>query len=1156
MDVADWLRRLGLHRYEAAFRGNDVSAALLPSLTAADLRDLGITSIGHRRLLLDALAALRAERMAAGETDQFSQLQPNRRMADGVSSGSMPERRQLSVMFCDVAGFTTLSSRLDPEDLSVVIRGYQACVAKTIARFQGFIARYVGDGVLIYFGWPEAGEADAERAVRAALAVIAEIGRAPIGQEKLQIRIGIATGLAVVGESFGAGDAHQHMAIGATPNRAARLQGLADADGIVIDDATRRQIGGLFDCIDIGSVGLKGLSEPVHTWQVLKEAHVDSRFEALHATASLTPLIGRGEELDLLMRCWAQAKAGTGRGVMISGEPGIGKSRLVAELGERLHGEDYTRLRYFCSPHHGNSPLYPIIRQLTYAAGFDYTDADPTKWAKLRTHLGSTGTDEKDIALLGDLLALSSDDVSVSRFSSQAQKERTFGALLRQIGHLCRERALLMLFEDVHWADPTTRELLDLIIGCLTDMRVLLLMTLRPDFRAPLTRHASVTSMTLSRLSRKEGVQLAGLLTTTLPPALLDRIAAQADGVPLFIEELTKAVVEGAVDTTATPPMLGVPTTLQGSLLARLDRLPDAKQAAQIGAVLGREFSYQLVSAVTDLPEPVLAKGLAQLVSSGLAHSRGQPPSATYRFKHALVQEVAYSTLLRTHRQRTHSRIADVLSARREVTPQLLAHHLTEAGRTREAIDYWFEAGQRVAGRSAEREAIGLYRRGLSLLLTLPESGERDRRELEFQMALGMPLVAIEGYHTDLVLSGYQRVQELGNRLGDMQAVLLATYGTFVSSVARGDNQAAASISLRTSAQFAGQDDPTCHLILHRMAALAAFQAGDFRSARRGMEAVLELYDPAIHAPLAGRCGHDAQTSALNYLTHILWLLGFPDQAYRLMEQAFEASQHIRHSGSMAQVHCYAGVMFADLRRDPAALRYHVAATTAFLREHGLLGIFRTRLPFFEGMSLFACGMPAKGLALAEQSPARMSHAGGERHTYVLARLAEAWAQAGQLDRAWQTITEAQSMSERTAEHSWATELQRIAGEILLAKGADAGEVEPRFRLAIETARRQAAKSLELRAALGLARLLIGQGRKTEARDLLTPIYTWFTEGFETADLREAGAVLGELGVEPTAISPAHARFGPPREWRRYAARSVVTRRAFAASTSRSSFRI
>jgi class 3 adenylate cyclase/tetratricopeptide (TPR) repeat protein len=1111
MVVAEWLRTLDLSRYEAAFRENSVTIDLLPNLTPDDLKDLGVTPVGHRRRVLDAIAVLRADSDLARDPQVASEdhlRQPQQ---------STAERRHISVMFCDLAGFTSLSSHLDPEDLSAVIRGYQACVARAITRFRGFIARYVGDGVLSYFGWPEASEADAENAVRAALAVVTEVGQAPIGNETLQIRIGIATGLVVVGEAIGTGDARQQTAFGEAPNRAARLQDLAGTNGIVIDDATHRQIGGLFDCIDIGPVRLKGLSEPVHAWQVLKEAPIDNRFEALHATVPLTPLVGRRDELDLLKRRWAQARAGLGQVVIISGEPGIGKSRLAAELDKHLLGEHHKRLRYFCASHHGNSPLYPIIGQLASAAGFDRSDAISTRWTKLRALLASTGTDAQDMALLGDLLGLRSDDPSVARLSSWAQKEETFSALIQQIEHLCRDRPLLMLLEDVHWADPTTRELLDLFVGRLPEMRVLLVMTFRPEFPLPWTGRAGVTSITLSRLDRTEGAQLAGLLTTTLPPPLLDRIAMEADGVPLFIEELTKAVVEGAVDIATTQQALGVPTTLQGSLLARLDRLPDAKQVAQTGAVFGREFSYELVSAVADLPEPVLAKGLDQLVSSGLANRRGEPPAATYRFKHALVQEAAYSTLLRTRRQRVHSRIADVLSTRQDGAPQVQAHHLTEAGRTRQAVDRWFEAGQRVAGRSAEHEAINLYRRGLSLLLTLPSSRARDRRELEFQIALGMPLVAMEGYHADSVMSVYQRVQELGERLGDMQAVLKATHGTFISSVSRGDNRTALSISSRASVRFAGERNPTCRLILHRMTAFAAFQTGDFRSARRGMETVLKLYDPAVHAPLAGQWGHDARTAALNYLTHILWLLGYPDQASRRMDQAFEASQRISHSGSIGQVHGYAGIIFADLRRDPIALQHHVDATTAFLREHGLSGLFGTRLPFFRGMSLFGRGMPAEGLALAEQALARMSPCGGERHTYILGRLAETYMQAGQLERAWQTIIEAQAMSERTAEHSWDAELLRIAGEIRSAKGADAGEVEALFRRAIETAGLQDAKCLELRAALGLARLLVGQGKKAEARSLLAPIYTWFTEGFETADLREARTVLTELGACPAS---------------------------------------
>ena len=532
-----------------------------------------------------------------------------------------------------------------------------------------------------------------------------------------------------------------------------------------------------------------------------------------------------------------------------------------------------------------------------------------------------------------------------------------------------RERPLLLLVEDVHSADPTTRELLDLAFTRLPEMRVLLALTFRPDFQVPWAGHAGVTLITLSRLDRAESAHLAGLLAPELPPMLLDRIALRADGVPLYIEELTKDWVERAHDPDSALQTLRVPTTLQGSLLARLDRLPDAKQVAQLGAVIGREFSYELISTVSDFPEKELETGLAQLVSSGLTHCRGEPPSAVYRFKHALVQRAVYSTLLRNHRQQAHGRIADALWARSDVEPQAMAHHLTEAGRIQEAIEHWLQAGQHLAEKSAEREAINLYRRGLLALQTLPESQERDRRELELQMALGTSLVATEGYGTDAVSTVYERVQELGGRLGDTQSLLIAMYGSYVGSVARGDNRAAALIAEQASARFAREGDPTCRLILHCMAGIAAFQAGNFPEAQQELQAVLKLYDPAVHAPLAVRWGHDARAPALGYLTQIVWLLGCPDQASRLMEKAFETARQIGHSASIGQINYFAGVFFAELRRDPVALKRHVDETIAFDREHGTS---RSGVAFFQGISLFEQGMRADGLALADQSLALM----------------------------------------------------------------------------------------------------------------------------------------------------------------------------------------
>ncbi len=758
MELAAWLRALNLSQYATVFEENSVTADLLPSLTAEDLKDLGITAVGHRRRLLDAIAALRTDGIpaTAGSHVQSS--------GDYYQKeNSTAERRHISVMFCDMVDFTKLSSRLDPEDLSAVIRRYQSCVARTIERFGGFIARYVGDGVLIYFGWPVAREDDAERAVRAALAVITEIAHTQI-DEKLRVRIGIATGLVVIGEQIGTGEARQQTAIGETPNLAARLQALAGDDGVVIDTTTRNQVGGLFDFADLGFVDLKGIPGPVQVWQVLKEVAVSSRFEALH-TAALTPLVGRDEELELLLRRWTQAKTGVGRVVMVAGESGIGKSRLVAELEERLKGESHARLRYFCTPDHADSPLYPVIRQLVFAAGIDRQDPEPTKWQKLRSLLGPDAA-PPDLNLLGDLLGLASDMPQAIETSSRMQRERTFAALLHLMESLCRDQPLLIVVEDIHSADPTTRDLIDLAISRLAEMPVLLVMTFRPDVQLPWIGHAGVTLLTLSRLDRKDGAHLAGLFANELPPVLLNRIAIQADGVPLFLEELAKDWSERAQDPDSALQTIGVPTTLRGSLLARLDRLTDAKQVAQIGAVIGREFSYELIAAIADLPEPVLAAGLEQLVSAGLALCRGEPPAAIYRFKHTLVQRAVYATLLRQHRQQAHGRIADGLSARSNVDPQVLAHHLTEAGRVEEALPYWMQAGQRVAGRSAEREAINLFRRGLAALLTLPESQERNRRELEFQQALQTPLVAIETEGADSVRSVRLRIEELDRANG------------------------------------------------------------------------------------------------------------------------------------------------------------------------------------------------------------------------------------------------------------------------------------------------------------------------------------------------------------------------------------------------------
>ena len=666
MDVAAWLRGLGLEQYAQLFRDNDIDGEILCGMTAEDLKELGISSFGHRRRLFNAITALGGE-------------PPTRDVAQSATSAtSAPtspppidaERRQLTVMFCDLVGSTALSTRFDPEDLRELIGDYHRAVADTVGRFDGFVAKYMGDGVLIYFGYPQAHEDDAERAVRAGLAVIEAVGRLPARQD-LRVRLGIATGLAVVGDLLGEGAAQERGVVGETPNLAARLQALAAPNTLVIGEATRRQVGGLFELADLGPQALAGFAEPQSAWRVVGESGMLSRFEALRSGE--TPLVGREEEVELLLRRWEQAKSGEGRVVLISGEPGIGKSRLTAALSEQIGTEPHTRLRYFCSPHHQNSALYPVIVQLERAAGFERDDGPEAKLDKLATLLGPAA-EIGDVSLLVELLSVPGGDrFAPLELSPQRKKERTFAALVRQLEGLARTQPVLMIFEDLHWIDPTSREFLDLVLARIDRLPVLLAATFRPEFQPPWVGQAHATVIALNRLGRGDGAVMVERLAgnaALLPPDVIAEIVERTDGVPLFVEEMTKAVLEagaergGEIAASVPSAGLGVPATLQASLMARLDRLgPAAKGVAQIGAAIGREFSYELAASVGELAEERLQDALQRLVDAGLVFQRGTPPEAAYLFKHALVQDTAYSTLLRGPRRQLHARIAEALDS-------------------------------------------------------------------------------------------------------------------------------------------------------------------------------------------------------------------------------------------------------------------------------------------------------------------------------------------------------------------------------------------------------------------------------------------------------------------------------------------------------------
>ena len=764
MDVVDWLRRLGLEEYKEAFRENRIDDTLLPRLTAEDLKDLGVGFVGDRRKLLDAIAALRAEATAPTPSEAS--------LAEKAVKDTA-ERRHVTVVFSDLVGSTALSARMDPEDLREVISAYQKCVADIVGRFGGFIAKYMGDGVLIYFGYPQAHEDDAERAVRAGLELAAAVSSLKT-HAALQTRVGIATGLVIVGDLIGSGASQEQTIVGETPNLAARLQGVAEPNRVVIAESTRRLLGNLFELEDLGAQSLKGVEEPMRAWVALRSSSIESRFEALHA-GGVTELVGREEEMELLLRRWSRAKAGEGQVVLLSGEAGIGKSRLTAALLECLAGEAHTRLRYFCSPQHTDSALYPIISHMERAAGLEYYDASQTRLDKLDAALAQASTSVEDATLFAEMLSLPNDGrYPALELTSQQRRQRTLEALILQLEALTRKNPVLMIFEDVHWIDPTSLEALGRSVDRLKTLGVLLIVTFRPEFEPPWIGRPYVTALNINRLGDREIAAMIDRVTANklLSESIRQNIIERTDGIPLFIEEMTKAVLEaGGEEATqravaAIPsPSIVVPASLHASLMARLDRLGHAKEVAQIGATIGREFSHALLATVARKSEAQLQSALDRLVVAGLLFRQGVAPNATYLFKHALVQDAAYGTLLREPRRALHARIAETLETEfaeiAENQPELLARHYTEAGLSQQAAGLWAKAGRRSLNRSALVEAVEQLTRALDQIATLPPTPALQREQTKLQVALIAPLIHVKGYAAPETKDATERARQL-----------------------------------------------------------------------------------------------------------------------------------------------------------------------------------------------------------------------------------------------------------------------------------------------------------------------------------------------------------------------------------------------------------
>ena len=1068
--IADWLTSLGMSEYAQRFAENDIDISVLRDLTDQDLKDLGV-SLGHRRKMLRAIAELAG---AVSASPPSALAEPK--------SPKTAERRQVTVMFSDLVGSTALSARMDPEDLREVISAYQKCVAETVQRFGGFVAKYMGDGALIYFGYPQAHEDDAERAVRAGLELIGAVS-AIKSNAPLQTRVGIATGMVVVGDLIGSGEAQERGIVGETPNLAARLQGVAEPNMVVIAEGTRKLLGSLFELHYLGAKDLKGIAGPVRGWAVLRASSVEGRFEALHASG-LTALVGREEELELLLRRWSRAKSGEGQVVLLSGEPGIGKSRLTAALLEAVASEPHTRLRYFCSPQNTDSAFYPIINQMERAAGLAHNDTPQARLDKLDAMLAQTSTLIQDAALFAEMLSLPNDGrYPALDLTPEQRRQKTLEALTSQLAELARRQPVLMILEDAHWTDPTSLEAFGRTVDRIKTLPVLLIVTFRPEFNAPWAGRSHVTSLALNRLGEREAAAIIARLVGNkeLPADVMAEIVERTDGIPLFVEEMTKAVLEaegeGEARRTvgaAPSPARAVPASLHASLMARLDRLGPAKEEAQIAAAIGREFTHALMAAVARKPEAELGSALDRLVAAGLLFRQGVPPHATYLFKHALVQDAAYGTLLRDARRALHARIVETIESQfdeiAENQPELLAHHFGEAGLAGPACDYRMRAGDRAVSRSAYKEAIAHFSVGLKLAETLPQSADRVRRQLDFLVKLGPALMVARGIGSAEVEDACRRAAEIGETLDDRAAVYKAKWGLWLNANVRRKTTLARDRAneLVTLAQRSGDGDQLLEAYHCRWS--TAFFRGDVAAILDNSRIGIETYDMARHRHLGPAFGgHDPGVCARVCHAIALQESGDREQAQESGAAATALAEALDHPNSLGQAFHILGICLQLVGDRDATL---VAADRALglAQKFGLM-------PWRAGSLLLTAWATAVGSGIADA--ARLIDAEIDNATatgafpqYFLGLAGEVLLIAGRPADGLAHLDRAIAAIEEPGVGFYLPELHRLRGECLLSLNRrNKAEARQAFTTARDDARQQGAKLFEHRATARLVEM-------------------------------------------------------------------------------------
>ena len=1039
------------------------------------------------------------------------------------------ERRQLTVMFCDMVNSSGISEQLDPEELRNVFAAYRSNCQVVVKRFGGHIARYIGDGLLVYFGYPVSYEDSTYRAVRAALDIVESIES--LNSEfsklgiKLAVRVGINTGKVVVGD-IGTGNERESMGVvGEVPNLAARLQASAYPGDVVIGDNTRRLIEGMFELDDLGQQAYKGISVPVHAWRICKERNEPERFES-SAKGMLSSLIGRDAEISLVRERWKQVSEGDGQVLLLSGEAGIGKSRILKQFRDSLKEDRHWRFLYYCSTHHQSSAFYPIIAQIEHRLGFDATDNNETKLKKLENELESLGIPrQKNLPLYAFLLGFTIDGKQPEG-DPQQLKQKCIAALINFYCALAKRAPIVMIVEDIHWLDPSTFELLDLWIEQLQSERCFLILTFRPEFMPPWRHHSHFTSLTLNRLSRKESEAIVSDITggKALPSQVLDDIIAKTDGVPLFLEELTKMVIDsnllenidGEYSLQHPISSLAIPESLQDSLMARLDQLALAKELAQLAATLGRRFSHKLLAAASGLSEEKLHSSIMKLLDAELIYQRGTAPDCVYEFKHAMVQDIAYQTLLKSTRLRYHQRIAQLLENRFsdeiDNNPELLAHHYTEAQIADAAVTHWHRAGQKAVSRSENLEAIDHIYKGLDTLRQLPDNNQRAKLELELQITLAVPLTSVKGYAAPDVRQIYTRARELCVQIGDTPQLFPALYGMWRFYLMRGEYTTAEELSKQLAEIANNSNNLAFCAAASRSVGATFFYQGKLSSARKHLEDVITLQESDEYRSSAMMFDVvDVEVVSHGYNAWTLWLQGFPDQAREHSEIAVKLAHRLSHQFSIALATSFAAWTYQFCDNKPQ---------TSKLAESSLKLSQKYSFQFWVGWAkiLQAWSNEEQDLKLSKDKYMEKGlqewHTTGSQlgQTYFLTLLAETTASTGKIDQSLTILEKAQAFAEQSGELFWQAEIYRTKGEILMQSSADTdNDAESCFKRALKIASQQNSKSLELRAAMSLLRLHLKQKNSKQLESTYTAleqIYKSFSEGFDTSDLQNAKSLL------------------------------------------------